>query len=96
MEDSELKWEDQGRGGEDSRKGMAAEGTVPVVDGVTGARMERSAGHGGLGRTGVPPRICCINGVRSLCRGPVFLYLQVFRVCLGAEDMLSVYQAPAE
>lgn len=52
MEDSELKWEDQARGGEDSRKGMAAEGTVLVVDGVTGLGwrgqqgMEAWAGQG--------------------------------------------------
>lgn len=63
MEDSELRWEEWARGGEGSRKGMAAEGTVPAVDSVTGAWKEKSAGHGGLGRTGVPPTICSINRV---------------------------------
>lgn len=52
--------------------------------------MEAWAGQG------FHPEYAVLTGCETTLQRPCFLHLQVFRAYLGAEDMLSVYQARAE
>lgn len=52
--------------------------------------MEAWAGQG------FHPEYAVLTGCEITLQRTSFLYLQVFRAFLGAEGMLSVYQAPAE